>query len=118
VNDNTDPLIAQALAQGCTQAEAARRADVSDRTVRRRLDEPAFKMLLTSARDQLLKNTADRFTSLQDKALDTIEQAMTEGGTADQLRAARMVLEIGDRYRDRVELESRLIAVEQIEQGS
>lgn len=107
-----DPLIAQALAQGCTQAEAGRRAGVSERTVRRRLEDPRFRAMVTEARDRLIKETADRFTSLQSSALDAIEGALNDPRADTRLRAAKMVLDIGGQYRDRAELEARLQAVE------
>ncbi len=112
MKDDQDPLIANALAQGCTQGEAGRRAGVSERTVRRRLMEPAFRDKVVDARDQLIKETADRFTSLQLSALDAIETALTDPRAETRLRAAKMILDIGGQYRDRVELEARLQAVE------
>ena len=107
-----DPLIAEALVEGCGQAEAARRAGVSERTVRRRLKDPAFQILLRDRRNELLKRTADRFMSLHDRALDAVEAGLGDSCGDTRLRAARMVFDIGSRYRDRVELEARLEEVE------
>ncbi len=107
-----DDLLVLALAQGRTQADAAAFAGVSERTVRRRLLEPEFNRRIRAERDQLVKDTASRLTSLYPKAVDALEQTLDAESGHVRLRAVELVIDLGNALRDRAEIESRLIEVE------
>src|SRR4051812_34404640 len=59
-----DDLLVVALAQGKTRTEAGRIANVSDRTVRRRLQDPAFTARVNRARAETTAAAAAELADL------------------------------------------------------
>ncbi len=116
-------IIAAALASGATQREAGRAAGVSERTVRRRLEQPEFAAQVAHERAELVTRVSARLTGLASKALDTLESLLgadvasgVRGRTATGILAASRV------WRDAAEIEDRLRMVEglldaQVERG-
>ena len=64
---NADPILIAALLSGATPAEAATQAGVSERTVRRRLLNPAFRARLNAAGDDMIAASA-RILSMSARA--------------------------------------------------
>src|SRR3954464_15182527 len=98
-----DVVLVAALAGGATYEDAAKRAGVSERTVRRRLDDPAFKRQVDEARAEMLSQATARLTSA---ALDAVEalRGLCWGSDLDfaRLAAARAILEVGAKYREQL----------------
>lgn len=78
-----DELLIQALVEGATQVQAGRIAGVSERTVRRRLDDPAFVRAYQARRRVVLDVSRGRLFALHGEAVDTIGDLMA---TADSER--------------------------------
>ena len=57
---NGDPVLAAALASGGTWKEAAEAAGVSERTVGRRLKDPAFRGTVSRLREEIFSRAAAR----------------------------------------------------------
>jgi len=120
-----DDIIAAALASGATHQEAGATAGVSERTIRRRLEQPEFTAQVARQRDELVSRTADKLTSLTTTAVDTLSSLVSAVDTPAgvKLRAAMGILAMHRVWRDATELENRLrrvenlIATGQIEQG-
>lgn len=109
-------ILAVALARGATYAEAGALAGVAERTVRRRLEEPEFMVLLTRRKDEIIGHTVDRLTGLTSAALDTLDQLVSSPETPAgvRLRAALGILSAHRSGRDNHEVEARLRAVEEL----
>jgi len=73
---------------------AAKQAGVTQRTLYRWLDEPAFRLVLNSALDKSLDAAARGLVRLTEKAIRTVENVLddSELHPATRLRAADMVL--------------------------
>lgn len=107
-----EPAVVTALAGGATITAAAQAGGVSERTVRRRLDEPEYADAVRDAR-----------TAMFERALGTLARATTDAAGAlirlldadaehVRLGAARTVIDQAARLHDHVELSARLAAME------
>ncbi len=110
-----DEVLVAALATGATQTEAARMAGMSERTVRRRLDETAFADRVAAERRAVATRTAARITALASHdAVAVVRELMVNEDVAPsvRLRAALGVLTVAPAWRDKGELEATVAAVE------
>lgn len=113
-----DGAILEALAEGCTWAEAADRAGVSRRTVARRMERPAFRVRLAELRREAFDRGAAVLASslvecsrrLVDIALQPASAAVLP--TATRLRALGMVLDAAADHRQVTDFDDRLCALE------
>jgi hypothetical protein len=91
---NRDDEIITALAAGGNIASAARHAGVSERTVRRRLADPAFARKVDEARTEMVRAVVGRLAATGVLAVtrlqDLVDNARSE---AVRLGAARAILE-------------------------
>ena len=73
---------------------AAKQAGVTQRTLYRWLDEPAFRLVLNSATDKALDAASRGLVRLTEKAIRTVEAVLddSELHPATRLRAADLVL--------------------------
>jgi len=96
-------------------AEAAKSAKVGERTLHRWLaDDAAFVAALEDAQRQALDATLRRLTSLAVAATSVIAKVLADEGVsaATRLRAADMVLARLLQWREVMQLEERLAALE------
>lgn len=94
-----DVLVA-ALASGATHAAAGRTAGVSERTVRRRLDEPEFHALVVAERAALVGRTSARLTGLCTAGVDTLQDLLSvDVAPPVRLRAALGLLDAARAWR-------------------
>jgi hypothetical protein len=100
---NDAPLI-MALATGFSVAESARRAGFGERTVYRRLAEPAFRAQVVEARAQMFSQAVGRLADLAGKAVDTLGELLDSENEGVRLQASKAVLELGPRIRESVDL--------------
>lgn len=84
-----DPPLITALADGSRPADAARKAGVSGRTVRRRLADPSFRRRLSAARVRLLRLSLNR---VADRLAAKINDGFTP--TVEDVTAARRLTDI------------------------
>jgi hypothetical protein len=91
---NVDQIVLLALAAGGTPAAAAQQAKCSERTVRRRLLDPAFRARVEEARSKMVSDAVGKLASLGVAAADTLRQLLAVGTERVQLGAARSVLEL------------------------
>lgn len=105
-------MLVAALAAGCTYEAAAEQASVSERTVRRRLDDPAFRKQVDDARAEILGRAVARLTSASVRAVETLEALLGSEMDFARLSAARAILELGVKLREQTELAARIDALE------
>jgi hypothetical protein len=109
----TDGELIAALAAGATQAEAARQAGVSERTVRRRLLEPSFAAALAQARRETVRALTAELEAQALRAIETLCQLMHSTQPPQvRLGAARTLLDQVVRYHNAVDFEDRLAELE------
>jgi hypothetical protein len=90
---NVDDLLAAALASGATYREAAKAAHVSERTVRRRMDDEAFRGRVADERAELVRRASRQATGALTEAITTMVTLMRAAkGENVRLAAARSLL--------------------------
>jgi len=111
-----DDIVAAALASGATHREAGDAAGMSERTVRRRLEQPEFRAQVSTRRDELVTRTTDRLTGLTTTAVDTLASLISSAETPAgvKLRAAMGILAVHRVWRDATEMENRLRLLEDL----
>jgi hypothetical protein len=109
----SDAELVLALACGASPDGAAQKTGLSLRTVYRRLAEPAFRARIRDARSDMAQRTAGMLTAASVGALKTLT-FLQESATSQSVRlaAARTVLELGCKFREAVDLNERLTALE------
>jgi len=108
-----DIALIAALAGGATVAEAAKTAGVSERTAFRRLQDPAFRQRLETARQEMVERASAMLAEMGTQAAATL-RALLEPTVPPTVRlgAARAALELGARLRENEELARRLTELE------
>ena len=108
-----DIALIAALAGGATVADAARAADVSERTAFRRLQDPAFQERLREAREGTIRRAVAMLAEMGTEAAATL-RALLEPTVPPTVRlgAARAALELGARLRENEELSRRVAELE------
>jgi hypothetical protein len=107
-----DEVVVEALANGASYTEAGDLGQMSARTVRRRMSDPAFAAEVARRRGERLGVVSGRLSRLAERALDVLEGALGSERASEALRAADMVLSLDRRYREQVDFAARLLAVE------
>jgi hypothetical protein len=101
-----------ALARGRTQTDAAQAGDVSERTVRRWLEDPEFRAEVTALRGELLDRTVGGLVDAAGDAVATLRRALDSDDVVVQVRAARAILHALITVRESADLEARIAALE------
>ncbi len=124
--DHKDSELIRLLAIGTSQVKAAEQLGITDRTIRRRKEDPVFRRLLSEARRELHVESWSTMMDLRDKAAQVLESALSSDDERMRLTAAKYVFDMGARIRkeqvseemlERVDaLESRISAAEESEQ--
>ena len=109
-----DDQLLQALLRGTSHCEAAAACGLSERTVRRRLSDPAFREELKGARHETLRHTADALAHAGLAAVHALAGLATDAGSPASVRraAARDLLELSLRVREQVDLSERIEGLE------
>lgn len=97
--------------------EAAKAANVAERTMWRWLDEPAFRAELSRQEGAVLEQVTRGLLAMQDKALQELGDLITGyGGNVSagiRLQAVKAALDIQLRYRELLSLEDRVRKLEE-----
>ncbi|MDB5311431.1 MAG: hypothetical protein JWO38_5633 [Gemmataceae bacterium] len=96
-----DEFLAQTLAVGGTILQAAKAARVSERTIYRRLREPAFRDRVFEIRAAVLDTTCGRIVGTTADACDTLHRLLESPSEAIQLRAAKTLIELAFKLHNR-----------------
>jgi len=94
--------------------EAAKAANVAERTLYRWLGDPAFRLRLNEAEGEAIDTATRRLLQLQDPAIDALSDVLQDPGTSPtaRLRAATAVLDYLIKLRELRNIEARLLALE------
>jgi molybdenum-dependent DNA-binding transcriptional regulator ModE len=107
-----DDALLHALASGATVEAAARQSGVSERTVYRRLADPAFRRRLQDLRAEMTRRTASSLTAAGTEAVETLRRLLNSSSEPIRVAAARAILQLGAKLREATELEERMAAIE------
>jgi hypothetical protein len=112
--NGADSALIIALAGGQPVRQAAETADVSERTVYRRLQDDRFRASLARERAGLVEEAIGRLAIGMTTAADTLTTiaADAEAPASARVSAARAVLELGSRLRAELDIEHRLEQLE------
>ena len=110
---NADPVLIVALAAGATKQQAAEQAEVSPRTVARRWADPTFRQAVADAQAETVKQVAARLSAAGMLATATLLRLLKAESESVQLGAARSILELGVKFRESAEIETRIVALEE-----
>jgi hypothetical protein len=111
---SADPVIFATLLCGATADQAAAKAGVHVRTVRRRLANPAFRRKLNRLRSELRMRTADQLSAAGTEAVRTMIHLMNSTNPPNtRLGAARAVVELGMKTNEHADVSVRLAELEQ-----
>jgi hypothetical protein len=98
---------------GATVVEAADAANVSERTVYRRLHDSEFREQLLAGRDELLCRTTGELVEASTEAVATLRDLLSpQSPAAQRLGAARAILDLSMRLREAGELAERVARLE------
>jgi hypothetical protein len=108
-----DEQLLLALAAGASVALAGRQANVSERTVRRRLADPDFRRRISEMRSELVQGAIGRLSMLGRKAADALAILLDDANTQVRLGAARAVLQYMLAGHEHELLAAQVIALQQ-----
>jgi hypothetical protein len=118
---NVDEIVLTVLAAGGSPAAAAQQAHCSERTVRRRLQDPAFRQKVDEARAKMVADAVGRLSVIGTLAADVLHGLLSSHTERVRLLAARSSLELMLRGTETVtlvkqveELKTRLAQVENL----
>lgn len=109
---NADALLVSALAAGLSQPAAGRHAGVSERTVRRRLEDAQFAANVDRARAAVVDHTSAQLLGATELAVAALRDLVESAPPAVRVRAALGLLTAAAAWRESGETERRLAALE------
>jgi hypothetical protein len=104
------------LLKGSTFEEASSTAGVSDRTLRRWMQEPGFKQALSSGQSEMIGRAVRRLANLVDKSLDELETLLKVANLKphERVQVIRTALNGFARIHEGAGLEDRLDEIERL----
>ncbi|MDB5309096.1 MAG: hypothetical protein JWO38_3298, partial [Gemmataceae bacterium] len=109
-----DEVLIRSLARGDTIPDAARVAQVSERTVFRRLANPTFRDRLSATQAAALSPPYGMLTTGLTDACFQLTQLVRHPNPHVGFKAAKAVVDLTLKMRDQVEVEDRVTALERI----
>jgi len=108
-----DSVIVESLARGESQTATATLAGCSVSTIRRRLDDAAFRERIEKFRAEMLDAAAGKLGATVAKAVETLESLLSsDAPPAVRMASARSLIEFSLRAREAVSWEKRLVELE------
>jgi hypothetical protein len=105
--------VALLIAAGRSIKAAAAEADCGERTVHTWIENPGYRTLISELRHRLLDEAVGTLTEATNEAVGTLRKLLDDGNSAVRLRAATNILEAAVRMRQHIELEARILRLEQ-----
>lgn len=97
---------------GRSITDAAEAAHVRRQTVYGWLNQPSFRQVMEKEKTELLERISLSLTSLGDKAIRALDQALEDPNISVRLRAADIYFSQSRAYKDQVDFEKRLSELE------
>lgn len=109
---SADDVIALALASGSTLNAAVEKANVSPRTIQRRLNDPAFTAQVAEYRSRMIDGSIDAMSAAMSKAVETLVDLLSAQRESVRAVAAKSLIQLALETRTAHELERPVAAVE------
>ncbi len=114
-----DTVLVTAVAAGSTYADAARKAGVSERTVKRRMSGVAFRHRVNEVQVSTVEISVRKLAGLSTDAINTLADLMRVDQPARvRLGAARAILETALRWQELADVQRRIEKLESAIVGS
>jgi hypothetical protein len=110
--DASNEILIAALAAGQPYVTAGAGAGVSERTVRRRMAEPAFAAEVARRRSQHVACVTGKLLATAEEAVRVIADCLQSDKASDRLRAAELMLTFVRRFHADSDIDARLTALE------
>lgn len=111
--EQQDEIVMAALVAGHTYVQTAGLVGgMSERTIRRRMADPMFAGEVSRRRGERAAALAGQLVSTGAEAVDVLRDCLDSDNDGVRLRAAQLVLGLGNQFRHATELEARLAALE------
>ena len=110
----TDEAIIAALIEAGSIKEAAGKLHCTARTLYERMKNPAFKVMYSQAKAELIKGATAKLQGYLNGAITTLAEIMNDKEAAKQTRAncAVSILQYGAKYTETTDIIERLEAIE------
>jgi hypothetical protein len=108
-----DAALRLALAAGKTMRDAAAAAGISEKTATRRMADANFRRQVAALRNQMLDAGAGRLAEGVCEAADVLRELLHAKSESIRLGAARALLEMCSKLRESLELEERIVELEE-----
>lgn len=109
-----DEVLAAARAAGQSVKHAGQAAGLSERTARRRLQEPDVAARVDELRRDRQAETLAGLDRLSIKAIEALDELVESGNATVRLGAARLVLTLGLQLHEQVEMGARVRRLEEL----
>lgn len=106
-----------ALAAARSIEEACGRLGITSTTYRRWMAVPAFAKAMREAQNELCASALRQVQHTAGEAAETLRELLTSESEQIRLQAARAVLDLGFKARSTIELEERIRALEERQEG-
>jgi len=102
-----------------TMAEAARQAGISDRTAYAYMNDPRVQTAIGRGLDDVLADATRQITGAVAQAIATLEAILKDPAAppASRIAAARLILDAGPRYRQTLDLATRVANLEDLQRS-
>jgi hypothetical protein len=101
-----------ALLGSASITDAAKKCELSEKTLRRYLDDPEFQKEFRAARRVVFEQNIVRLQSLHNQAVDTLERNLNCENPSVEVRASQIVIESTRKDFETLDVLSRLEALE------
>lgn len=110
----SEDLLILSLARGCSYRQAAKASGCSISTVQRRQQDQEFRGKVAKSRGEILSRSCGLLADATVVAAKKLRQLCQSQNQVVALAASKAVLEMAGRYRDQLDLVSRLEALETV----
>lgn len=103
-----------------TYAEAARRANISESTLKRLRQKPEFQEVIHALKSEMFSETMQKAQSYSKEMLEVLREIALDVKATDSSRvsAAKGILELGVQLRNMEEIEAKILELEKAVMGS
>jgi hypothetical protein len=108
-----DDALAVALAAGQTLRDAAAAVGIGERTATRRWANLEFRRWVAELRAEMVSRATAKIGEGMTEAADVLRKLLAAESESVRLGACRTMLELGMKLREFVDLESRVVALEE-----
>jgi hypothetical protein len=108
-----DDALALALSTGKTLVDAARTANISEKTARRRWGDAGFRQRVSDLRGEVIAQAASHLAATMTRAAERLAELVESEDSKTALSAAKAVLSLGLLAREKVDNEAQMLELQE-----